>query len=368
MLQLTGEQVNELALAIKSAFPTKEKLRISVFQAATFDVYDHASSTLGYDQFIWALFFELRKSKLLRELIVALHDSHQGSPELNAFVDSLPPEVLRPKLNPTTDPYKTCCLWGSSKIPFVNRQELRFNLRQLAQPGGMPVAMVVNGGKGSGKSYTARMIEFISNKYAEIDVLAIHLDDMTEPAKLDAGSMMELISLNLAFDVTTMPAQSSGDAKWADELCAWFAGKMRIRSMELAAIPGKIVPTLWLLIDGIDNAGLPASTDFLIKGLVKRSGDNFPKLRVVLIDYREPLVTIQPRLETEDIRIPGRTDLRDFFVELLAIRQKQVADIDQLVQSHIEEIVSQLAADEEKGLHRLPELLGKIEKQILEGI
>lgn len=366
MFQLTGEQSNALNEAVRSAFPSPDKLRNVVFQKMSINIFDHTSAAKGYIDIVWDLFFHFTAHDLLLKFVRVLHEENSTNPELNSFVASLPEAFIRPNSNPTLDPYEVRCLWGSSKMPFINRSELRSNLKKLATPGGLPVAMVINGEKGTGKTYTARLIEFISNKYDEISVMPFHLDDKNETSKLDAGELMRQISRRLDFDTNTLPEQTSGDAKWAGELCDWFAGKMLRRSMELAVIPGQIVPTLWLVIDGIQQASLPASTDFLIKGLVARAGDNFPNLRVILLDYKEPLIAIQPRIEMEDIVRPGRTDLRDFFMEMLKLQQKQVDNLDDLIRDDIEEIIAELERDDAVGLHALPGRLRNLEQKLME--
>jgi hypothetical protein len=200
------------------------------------------------------------------------------------------------------DPFLTPFAHGGS---FIGRRALRAHLRALTEEGGARV-LVVDGPRGSGKSFTLQLITHLSVQLQTFSVAAINL----EGEALDAiapGDVAHSIALQMGADASAMPPPDEAASRWSLDLRDWLLGEARRHGT-----------AWWFVFDGFGPEDVPFETRDFIRHLVVAAHQATTTLRIVLLGWSEALVPMNIRAHVlrETIEPIGQADLRQFLQEL----------------------------------------------------
>jgi hypothetical protein len=185
--------------------------------------------------------------------------------------------------------------------PFIDRVELRANLKELVSDRGV---LVVNGPAASGKSYSWHFIAYVRDALQSFDSYVIDLGNWvgTPAGPID---IMKEIATQLDWEPAVPDAEAQEDTL-ARTLLTWFKSN------------AKRAPAFWIVLDGVDRAPLTDGALRLIDGIATAAGRaEAGEARVVLLDYRRPLpLDVDPYVLQETLDPIGVDTLRTFFVDV----------------------------------------------------
>jgi Cdc6-like AAA superfamily ATPase/tetratricopeptide (TPR) repeat protein len=222
--------------------------------------------------------------------------------------------------------------------PFFNRLTLRQHLRLLASPEG-PRVLLVNGPRGSGKTYSCEFIFHVltsspGNRYVYVDFSQFN---HFHPSMF---ALAEEIAYQMRRPPGSMPVLSAEQMERSvNQLCNLITAEVN-----------KGITNWWLIFDEVQDVKLaPEILDFIYE-LMFRSQSVARRLRLILLSFDDAL---PPGLEAgvlrEKIGPVQRDDLVEFFRELFI----SAGWLDRM--EKISEIVAQLWSDSERRLADEPD-------------
>jgi hypothetical protein len=355
-MELTGPQITALREALHQAY---NPMTLDTMLVEKFDgkhLYDVASPAATFPTMLSQLIALASQEGWILDFIVKAQAYNPGSPELNAFVASLPPELLQPR--PPLDPFGVCFLHDVKDWPFVDRAALRTSLASFYAPNGARV-VVVKGPADSGKSYSFKFVNYLRQERGGFEAFLI---DLSETAGLSYGpdylAMRIAARMGIEAPSADMLTKATQDPRWAKELCNWIVDRVPATNK-----------VWWIVIDGIFQAGLPPGTLALIHALAHRAALIEPNLRLVLLGYDKANLPSEalPRLVQEELTALERLDLSDFFERLLKQRGLAAGDaitpavdwiVGRLAPPYLGDPLAQLPALVKEAAEMLDELIG----------
>jgi hypothetical protein len=174
-----------------------------------------------------------------------------------------------------SDPYSVCLLRGSR--PFINRDELRFAMRELEEDDGSRI-LVVHGESGTGKSYTRQYVthraEVRKERLAWIDLIeltnALRASHGIKPEHV-ARRLCDLMQLGSGF---VAPKDDEQYARWNLTFCDRLSGYL-----------SKSPQRWWIIVDGFNSVLLPDATHGLFTQLASHVESMMPSVRLILLGY-----------------------------------------------------------------------------------
>ena len=183
--------------------------------------------------------------------------------------------------------------------PFVDRKDLRPKLKALAGNG--EKILIVRGDRGSGKSHTRYLIEYIGEKLG-FRTIRLSLLDYTgsEVTPYDLGRAIT-DEMNL-----TLPANlDEKAARWNVNFLTWLAGKVNENNA-----------AWWIIIDDFEHMTLSPAVYEFVEALAKRVDGRFGRVRLVLISYNQDLSSnLEPIITRDEIPPIEEPDLVDYFLD-----------------------------------------------------
>jgi hypothetical protein len=203
------------------------------------------------------------------------------------------------------DPYETRLL-GAGRL-FIDRQALRRALRSLSAPDGARV-LVIDGPRGSGKTYSFQMIRHLVENLGGHWVLYVDLGRILrpEPEELTATILSRMGGDLGAIPPPGLESPTRRVLRLGDTV-----------QREARRVGG----TYWLVFDGCDGTELPPATRDLVLELARRTAEDFAELRVVLLGFAAPLpVEVHDTALREMIPPLGPEDVVDFLHQVCTQR------------------------------------------------
>ncbi len=275
--------------------------------------------------------------------LVAIHqhrsaDRQTGSSEgtlLSAIVDHLRREGKGDLLG--VDYFESNVL-RAGRV-FIGRVSLKDKLRRLALPDG-PRVLLVNGPRGSGKSYTSQFIFDLTANLPGNRAVYIQLEESLYYTAMDLASD---IAVRMGLSPESMPGESHTETRaWSiRRLANWLiAETMRNRSV-----------VWWLVIDGFQDVRLePELNDFILE-LVSRTETSGEQLRIVLLGYTGSMpAQISKLVLREDLQPLERKDIEEF---LILKRRWNFPEIREIVDHIFERVDKQLEGSKDPERDRL---------------
>jgi hypothetical protein len=215
------------------------------------------------------------------DLFAKAHELVPADPGLKRILDSLLP--VEPP--PGVDHFETCRLTGS--FVMMDRTRLRQTLRNINEPGGNRI-LVVTGGVRTGKSHTARFIEYLAEVRRDFNFVLIDLDDVSR--LLGPGRPVEPDEIATRLVKRLGYEQVIPDAPTDEQWSRWvftFCENFEVAAREDAA------RRCWVVIDAFDSVAATQATLDLVKELAIRISNTLNHFRLVLLGYE---TTLPPRV------------------------------------------------------------------------
>ena len=260
-------------------------------------------------------------TEFLRDMALLSLDA---ADELNSFADRL---AVRP---PSQDPYDDLVL--RKDLPYLDRKELRGALRRNITRQLYPI-LVVNGPSGSGKSFTARLIDHLVRSEPDLEHCMIRAPDGGEPpTALDIAKDM---MTNLGARASCLPPNTTNDRRWPRELANEVAVELKART--------ETQMRTWLTVLDV-SGGRPISADVaafvhqLATSLM--TGVGRVRHRVILMNFpEEALVGLEPDMETVVLEALSSAELTDELRRLF-VYLGRAADAIQLADGVLKDLVA----------------------------
>lgn len=232
------------------------------------------------------------------DLVRAARDANPGGPRTQAFISKYPfYDPANPP--PAPEPYQTTPYMLSRQI-LIDRENLRNALQELESDIG-PRILVVNGERGSGKTYSSELIYYLANNSVPKHIV-IYVDLDTQVQEPDA--VVQFIAERIGRDTASIPGpEQEQKMRWALRLANWLTKQI------ISAGPA----SYWFVFDGFRERTVLTETKELIEELAILAQTTLRQCRVVLINYTEVL---PPRVRNaagrEQIREIGERELVAF--------------------------------------------------------
>jgi hypothetical protein len=319
-----GQHREAVANALQRAFPSREDLDELTSYDLDLNIEElpgSISATASLPALVLSLIKWAEKNGFERKLVTAARGRNPDNPTLEgvakmvlAYLDESSP---LPWYEPP-HPVRTCLI-GTDKA-LVDRVDLRDYVRELMVSEG-PRTLVVRGGPGSGRSYSREFISFVEGKSRAFNVAYVPLSN----PGLTPLQLLRKIAIRTGLleriKVLDNEQQDEQAMRENDDLCAWLFTELKDSEKPW-----------WLIIDGIDQVGLPADTYDLMMKIVQEAEMNEP-LRVILLACSEPLPPRVQRVRVEEIKTITDDVLRGFFRDFLTHQGRGATDeaVDQAV-------------------------------------
>ena len=164
--------------------------------------------------------------------------------------------------------------------------------------------MLVDGKKGTGKTYIKEYLNFLSKQLPSLKYCYINLADEYLP-DYKACELIRSVASSFGAETSSLPLQEAQEARWVRLLIEWL-------TMEAV----KKNETWWIVIDGLSEIDIRSDMQALINRIVKVIHQKDPRLRLVLLGCGGPERLPLDALESvEPIRIDpvSKLDLVEFF-------------------------------------------------------
>jgi len=289
-LPLTSADLNRLGDALSAVFSLSE-LDILVADALKTRLFEVVSKgplrSVVWELISWAE----REGKTTKLVETALRRSPENIAlrSIDRFKSTIPYSF--PRARPT----EALLLDGGA--PFIGRTTLRKFLSQIDEPVQSRV-LVVSGDRGSGKSYSTRLIRFVAERSGRFDVAVASATVQTTPHEL-----IRALAIRAGWNPDAMPSASNGSMftpqEGFAELSDWTLAQSSLRRR-----------TIILVVDDLDRS-TEAFTVFVVGLANKLQGSANATMRLILLG----LAAARPpaQVETEHVSLPTRVDLLSFF-------------------------------------------------------
>lgn len=194
-------------------------------------------------------------------------------------------------------------LIGGSR-PFINRLELRNWVRQLDQRR-LPV-LVVNGFRGSGKSYTVAFLQHVAWQTEKFDLMSVQLHSRE---RLSVLEFARAIATSAGWNPQSLPtSELTTSNRYIKELANWLAAQAQSRRKPLM-----------IAVDDLDDKSLNPDIVAYIQE-VMRVCTRTRKLLLVLLGFPPQQIPIDcaPFVKKEEIQPLTPTDVEHFLIQLVS--------------------------------------------------
>ena len=164
--------------------------------------------------------------------------------------------------------------------------------------------LVVNGPRGSGKSYTIAFLQHFATQTETFDLIATALHP---PEQLDVFEFAQTIAMNASLNAQSLPASKSmsGD-RYIKELAAWLGAQVQRRRRQLL-----------ICVDNWDGADVNPEIISYIQEVMRvcTRGRN---LLLVLLGFPSRYIPkdCEPFVTKEDLKPLSSTDVEQFLTQL----------------------------------------------------
>ena len=297
LTKLTGHELAQLHHALLSAYSSYASLAQMVFFECGVSLRDITPEQEPIGAVVFNLIVRAQADGWIDRLVAGAQRDRPNNPELAAL--AAPPSAVESGAAPV----EAILLPGGR--PFLNRQGLRWALRELLRTDGSRV-LVVNGPPGSGKSYSLALVRYLA-AVLNFPVAWVDLQAEVWPGYTPAD-LASALGRQMGADPGSMPTVQGSPGRWVHQLGDWLTA-------EAAREDGR----WWFVLDGADQTDLPRETHDLIQYLAHQVAAAAFSLRLVLLGYEEPLpLGIEERVLRDNIGPIGQADLWHFFARLFA--------------------------------------------------
>lgn len=306
------------------------------------------------------------------DLIEAAADHRSG----NAHLQVLHQQVSARPDAAIQNPYDVCLLWG--REPVFGRSRMKENVEALQDPTKGIRICVVDGPKGSGKSYTHLFITYLhdlahANRHAQVqpfDLVMIDLESLAmgssatgEPGGEAAVSnasgandadedvsrpllrdIADEIAFGLGLDRDGMPTPGEEQAaRWTRFFSAWLNGELQRRN----------TPT-WIVFD-VCKPFMGGEVGDLIRQLAARVTTSLPNVGLVLLNCEmdELPVQVSTSAITEEIEAITEEDIFELFRHILAFDADAPGDVEDRAIDHTARVLNRVDGSHPRYLWRL---------------
>jgi len=195
---------------------------------------------------------------------------------------------------------------GERHLVVLDRAALTQALGQLADRASQTKILVVNGPRGSGKSFTFQIIVRFAEQVQTIRLAYVDLAHDPVPGPVD---LARELALRMGLSPDPVPPEHAQAARYVRELAIWLVGRAQASDRDW-----------WWTLDGLSSPALPAETRDLVRALAAEVR-YASSVRLVLLDFNEPLsADVWPFVFREELPPIGEREVRDFIHDL-AVRQ-----------------------------------------------
>jgi len=200
--------------------------------------------------------------------------------------------------------FATSVLWDD--LPLIDRKDLRDSVRRMFGEGGRRT-LLVQGGKGMGKTYTRQFVRYVSEQ-----ATAAGYRHKVSPvdASTRAGSpidVRELAGVVAQYVVGTPPPTFDPTAQPQTIVTlfrTWLISEAETLDSE---------PVRWLIFDGFDCTTATSAANQLVSELAESAANrDLGPVRVIVLGFDDPLAQPEAAL-VEPLRHPSDDDLKAFF-------------------------------------------------------
>ena len=230
---------------------------------------------------------------------------------------------------------------GKRRLVVLDRRAVREAIRQLADAASQAKILVVNGPKGSGKSFTFLIIRFAEEPQRH-QLAYVDLARRPVPGPVD---LARELALRIGLSADSIPQLRVPIARGVRELAIWLVRQAQAADRDW-----------WWVLDGLSSAQLPLQTrDFVLAlaGEVRYASS----LRLALLDFNEPFpADVSPFVYREELSPIEDREVRDFLRDLVVRFGRAMPD------SELEELTQGLLARAPVGADRLGALSADLSK------
>jgi hypothetical protein len=219
---------------------------------------------------------------------------------------------------------------------FIDRHSLKNSLRRLAAPVG-PRVLLVNGPRGSGKSYTSQFIFDLAANVPGHATVHIPLDSFPYGPR----ELVENIASQMGRSLDSIPIPTTTQAAFVRTLVLWLVSEIKRSSSTV----------WWFIFDNFQDVHLDAELHQLIFELVRQAETNLDQLRVVLLGYSDELpLPVRDFVLREDLQPLTRIDVEQFFEEFVAANRLTITEgqIQGIVDAVLQSVDKQLEESKDK--------------------
>jgi hypothetical protein len=230
---------------------------------------------------------------------------------------------------------------------FIDRKPLRDHVKELAEKDRR--FMVVNGPKGSGKTYSIYYLNFLRSLH-KFKFKASHIVIERElPTTYYPDVFARRIARDLGLSSDEIPQQQNVKDRWAGEVCDWLVDQLlRAESNQY-----------WIVLDGFNHPDLPKETKQMVAALIDAVDLRLTNVRLVLIDYPEALRSeIRPLVRDETLHHFDREELTIFFQE--RFEQPRSESDEELIAQYVDKIMTDLPSDPKERMATITDRVSEI--------
>jgi len=199
-------------------------------------------------------------------------------------------------------------------LPLIDRKDLRDNVRRMVGKGGRRT-LLVQGGKGMGKTYTRQFIRYVSER--EATARCKHKVSPVD-ASTRAGSPIDVRELAgmVAQYVVGAPPPTFDPTAQPQTVVTLFRTWLISETEQLDSEQVR-----WLIFDGFDSTTATSAALQLVTELAESASNrDLGPVRVIVLGFDDPLARPDHAL-VEPLRHPSDEDVKDFFGGLGEILQ-----------------------------------------------
>lgn len=247
-------------------------------------------------------------------LVIRLLQNYAIQAQFDAIIQRLR-QLPPPRFHPGTSSWETCLL--ALSLPFLGREKTRTAVRDFFPPdvGRAPTAhvLVVDGGAQTGKTFTHDYVRYVASFPGQWSVAAVDFRTQVV-AHLGPAELFHFLAEQIAPDrtITITPPTEEQRSRWVIDL----TGSL----VDLAAQTGKS----WIIVlDGFRGPDVPTETHAFIQQLAaglagvplawNLEATETPPLRLVLLDYAEPLQVENGLVRRETAQTVDHAGVKDYF-------------------------------------------------------
>jgi hypothetical protein len=246
----------------------------------------------------------------IRQLVDAVVAGRGQIPEVRAFLVNNPDFDSSRNYVPQ-NPWATYKIFGGKF--FLGRGGLRRHLFDMCDPLNSKVLLVISDQRQVGKSYTAGLIQFVSDYVGMSKVSYIDLDAFN----YDLDTFAKRIAKEWGIDPEDLPGPGGEqESRWGQ-----YLGKYLIEHVER-----RNGTVQWLILDGFREKILPQAMLDLVTDLAQRiqSDDLF---RLILVDFTQQLpLDVQMFMLSDTVGLLSDDEIRTALRDLAAMKGPALSD------------------------------------------